>query len=243
VTLSATPTSIAPGGAAQLTWNAQHALSCQGSGGWSGPLPLSGMQSTGNLASTTTFTLTCTGANPTPTSTSVVVTVVPPPTISSFTASPANVVSGGTTQLSWTSSNAQSCSVQGGGQSFPGATSPLTTGPISQQTTFVLSCTNSVNASSSAQVTVGIVPTVTLTANPTTVSEENNKGSTLSWSSTNATSCVASGAWSGTKALSGTFKTGTLLATKTYVLTCTGSGGTASAKATVTYIDVDDDGD
>jgi hypothetical protein len=45
------------------------------------------------------------------------------------------------------------------------------------------------------------------------------------------------------KALSGTFKTGTLLATKTYVLTCTGSGGTASAKATVTYIDVDDDGD
>ena len=244
VTLSATPTSIAPGATAQLSWNAQHALSCQASGGWSGSQALSGVQSTGNLASTTTFTLTCTGANPTPTSTSVVVTVVSPPTISSFSASPANVVSGGTTQLSWTSSNAQSCAVQGGGQSFPGATSPLTTGPISQPTTFVLTCTNSVNATVSAQVSVGLVPTVILTAKPTTVYEEWNNGSTLSWTSTNATSCTASGAWSGSKPLSGSASTGRLRATKTYILTCTNSGGaSASSMVTVTYIDFDDDGD
>jgi hypothetical protein len=240
LTLSATPTTLAPGGAAQLSWSAQHALTCQASGGWTGPLALSGTQSTGTLATTTTFTLTCTGANPTPTSTSVVVTVVSPPTISSFTASPANVVSGGTTQLSWTSSGAQSCSVQGGGQSFPGATSPLTTGKITQPTTFVLTCTNSVNGTASAQVTVGVVPTVTLTANPTTIPEERNNGSTLTWSSTNATSCTASGAWSGSKPLSGTASTGRILSTKTYILTCAGPGGSASAHATVTFTDDDD---
>jgi hypothetical protein len=171
----------------------------------------------------------------------VVVTVVPPPTISSFTASPANVVSGGTTQLSWTSSNAQSCSVQGGGQSFPAVTSPLTTGKITQPTTFVLTCTNAVNATVSAQVAVAVVPTVTLTANPTTIPEERNNGSTLTWSSTNATSCSASGAWSGSKPLSGTASTGTILSTKTYILTCAGPGGSASAHATVTFTDDDDD--
>jgi hypothetical protein len=56
----------------------------------------------------------------------------------------------------------------------------------------------------------------------------------LSWSSTNATSCTASGAWSGTKAISGTASTGGLTANETYTLTCTGTGGSATQSATVT---------
>ena len=244
VSLSATPTTVAPGSAVQLNWSAQHALSCQASGGWTGSQPLTGVQSTGALASTTTFTLTCTGANPTPTSTSVAVTVLPPPTISAFTASPANVVSGGSAQLSWTAANAQSCSVVGGSLNISGATSPVSTGPITQPTTYVLTCNNGLpgnvpGSSTSAQVSVGLVPTVTLTANPTIIKEERNSGSTLTWSSTNATSCVASGSWSGTKSVSGTFSTGRILSTKTYVLTCSGPGGSASATATVTYSDKD----
>jgi hypothetical protein len=242
VTLSVTPTSIAPGSAAQLSWSTQHALSCQASGGWAGPQPLSGVQSTGTLASTTTFTLTCTGANSTPTSTSVVVTVLPPPTISAFSASPAQVVSGGATQLSWTASNAQSCSLVGGSLNLSGATSPVSTGPITQSTTYVLTCNNGLpgntaGSSATAQLTVAVAvaPTVTLTANPTTISEKYNKGTTLSWSSTNATSCVASGAWSGPKPLSGSASTGQINATKTYVLTCSGPGGSASASVTVRY--------
>jgi hypothetical protein len=102
---------------------------------------------------------------------------------------------------------------------------------------------NSVNATVSAQVAVGVVPTVTLTANPTTITDERNNGSTLTWSSTNATSCIASGAWSGSKPLSGTASTGRILSTKTYTLSCAGPGGSASAHATVTFTDNDDDDD
>ena len=44
-------------------------------------------------------------------------------------------------------------------------------------------------------------PTVSLSANPTTITS--GASTTLSWSSTNATSCTASGDWSGSKALTG----------------------------------------
>ena len=76
------------------------------------------------------------------------------------------------------------------------------------------------------------VPTVALSASP--VSIETGNAATLSWSSTNATSCTASAAWSGTKSTSGTQSTGTLSATSTYSLSCTGAGGSASQSTTVT---------
>ncbi len=75
-------------------------------------------------------------------------------------------------------------------------------------------------------------PTVSLAASPGTVSP--NGSSTLTWSTVNASSCTASGAWSGTKAISGTESTGALSASSTYTLACTGSGGSGSASTTVT---------
>ncbi len=65
-------------------------------------------------------------------------------------------------------------------------------------------------------------PTVLLAASPASV--------TLRWSSTDATSCVASGGWLGTKPTSGT----TIISppsTIPYTLTCTGPGGTSSMTA------------
>ena len=51
----------------------------------------------------------------------------------------------------------------------------------------------------------------------------------LSWSTTgNPTSCTASGAWTGTKNTSGSELTSTIITSKTYTLTCTGPGGSAS---------------
>jgi hypothetical protein len=75
-------------------------------------------------------------------------------------------------------------------------------------------------------------PTVSLTASPTSV--VSGSASTLTWSSTNATSCTASGSWTGAKATAGSASTGALTANGTYTLACTGSGGTTSASATVT---------
>ena len=74
-------------------------------------------------------------------------------------------------------------------------------------------------------------PTVALSATPTSVLS--GSASTLTWSSTNVTSCNASGAWSGSKATSGTQSTGGLTAPATYSLTCTGIGGSATQSTTI----------
>lgn len=75
-------------------------------------------------------------------------------------------------------------------------------------------------------------PAINLLANPTSV--QSGGTSTLTWSTSNATSCTASGAWSGNEPLNGGYTTGPLTSTSTYTLTCTGPGGTASQSATVT---------
>ncbi len=74
-------------------------------------------------------------------------------------------------------------------------------------------------------------PTVTLTANPGTINA--GQSSTLTWSSTNATNCNATGAWSGTRALSGS-QSVSPSQTSTYTVTCTGTGGSANRSVTVT---------
>jgi hypothetical protein len=75
-------------------------------------------------------------------------------------------------------------------------------------------------------------PTVKLTAAASSITS----GTTtmLTWSSTNAATCTASGAWTGSKATSGTATTAALTQSSTFTLSCSGGGGAASASTTVT---------
>jgi hypothetical protein len=75
-------------------------------------------------------------------------------------------------------------------------------------------------------------PTVSLSASPSTV--KSGSTSILTWKTTNASTCTASNGWNGSEPTSGTFTTGDLNATSSYILSCTGIGGSASATATVT---------
>lgn len=76
-------------------------------------------------------------------------------------------------------------------------------------------------------------PTLSLSASPTAV--PNGGSSNLSWSSTEASSCIASGAWTGSKPVAGTASTGALDdPNNVFTLQCTGTGGTAVKSATVT---------
>jgi hypothetical protein len=54
----------------------------------------------------------------------------------------------------------------------------------------------------------------------------------LTWSSTNATACTASGGWSGSKSTSGSHSV-TPARTTTYTLACTGSGGNVTKDTTI----------
>jgi hypothetical protein len=64
-----------------------------------------------------------------------------------------------------------------------------------------------------------------------------NGAATISWITTNATSCSASGGsvgWAGTKSIGpGSFYTGSLTGTRTYTLTCTNNYGSAVDSVTV----------
>ena len=55
----------------------------------------------------------------------------------------------------------------------------------------------------------------------------------LEWTSRFATSCAASGAWSGDKSLAGQETLGPITAPRLYTLTCSGAGGTTSMQARV----------
>jgi hypothetical protein len=74
-------------------------------------------------------------------------------------------------------------------------------------------------------------PTVTLTSSASSVT--NGQSATLTWSSTNATSCTASGAWNGALATSGSQSTGALSENSSFTLTCAGGGGTGAATVQV----------
>lgn len=75
-------------------------------------------------------------------------------------------------------------------------------------------------------------PTVTLSASAATVDFGGN--TTLNWSSTNATSCSASGDWSGSRPVAGTATISDIRANQTYTLSCSGKKGSASQSVSVT---------
>jgi hypothetical protein len=76
-------------------------------------------------------------------------------------------------------------------------------------------------------------PTVTLTASPTTVTD--GATTTLSWTTTNATSCTASGgSFTGSEPTGSGTATVTVSGNTNYSLTCTGAGGSATQSVAVT---------
>ena len=97
---------------------------------------------------------------------------------------------------------------------------------------------NSQQEAGTYAMSVAAVPTVTLTASGSSVASGGTV--TLSWTTTNATSCTASAspsnsAWSGseTAGTGGPVTTSAITADTTFTLSCTGPGGTASGTATV----------
>ncbi len=241
-TLSAAPATVNSGESSTLTWSSSNATACTASGGWSGAVAASGTQSTGILTASTTYTLVCTGAGGTSTPTSTAVTVSAPLPTVTLTASPTTVNSGAETTLSWNSTNATSCTAGGGWKGTLATSGSQVSTPLTMATTFTLTCTGAGDTSAPASASVGVtssavapVPTATLTANPLSIA--GGTAATLTWTSTNATACMAGGGWSGTLAASGTKSTAALAVNTMYTLTCTGPGGTSpAATATVNVI-------
>jgi hypothetical protein len=155
-----------------------------------------------------------------------------PPTIT-ISAAPTTITVGQSSTLTWSSTNATSCTASGawsGAQATSGTVgeSPTTAGT----STYTLTCNGAGgSANASAALTVNAAaPTVTVSINPTSITL--GKSATLTWSSTNATSCTASGAWSGTQPTSGTLTvTPSAAGTSSYRLSCSGAAATTAMGA------------
>ncbi len=77
-------------------------------------------------------------------------------------------------------------------------------------------------------------PTVNFSASPATVAP--GQASTLTWNTINATSCMASGAWTGSQPTSGSVSTAAINANSTYSLSCSGAGGTTTMTTNVSVV-------
>jgi|CXWL01.1.fsa_nt_gi kumamolisin len=228
VTIAVNPNTVAPGASAALTWSSTGATSCTASGAWTGPQATSGSQNVSQAQpGTYTYTLTCDGPGGSA-SKSTTLTVNELPTVS-ITVAPSTVASGVNSTLSWSSTNATACTASGawsGSQATSGNLSVTQAQPGTY--TYTLTCDGTGGtASNSATLTVAPLPTVTISVNPSTVAPSAN--STLTWSSTNATNCTASGAWSGSQQTSGNLTVSQAQpGTYTYALSCDGPGGATS---------------
>lgn len=169
------------------------------------------------------------------------------PTLS-FNSDTSSVVSGGTVLISWSSTGATSCTASGEWSGSRAVSGSTRSGAITSAQTYILMCSGA-GGSVSRSFTVSPViaptpdtspvptpvpvthgPTVTLTAAASSVLS--GQAVRLSWVSTNATSCTASGGWSGTKSTQESTLVYPTSAT-TYTLVCSGTGGTASHSVTV----------
>jgi hypothetical protein len=237
VSVSATASAVGSGETTTLTWTSSNATACMGTGGWTGALAPSGTEATAALTTTTTYSITCSGPGGTSGPATVTVAIVAAATVN-LTATPQAVAAGGSATLTWNSMNAASCTASGGWAGVQPTSGSQVTGTLTMSTSYSLTCTGPGGASTSAAATVAVVPvpTISLMANPQSIAAGGI--ATLTWTSTNATSCTASGAWSGAQSTSGTLGTGALSASATYSLVCGGLGGTSntvSATVTVGY--------
>jgi hypothetical protein len=218
-----------------------------------------------------TFTLTCTGPGGSAQD-SVVINVAsyaynhPAPTIT-FNADPSLISNGQSTTVTWSSINTDSCTASGWWSGAKATSGSETVGPFyatklpntEESSLFskllTLTCSGSGGEVSrqqtvrirdldyyslSLEVTSSYTGTCSVTYPPCAM----NGGSfVLRWSSSGATSCTASGNWSGTKATSGTQTVGPFTLSsgsgeiKQFIITCDGPQGPVSkeVKATVSW--------
>ena len=244
VSFAATPSGVRPGETARLSWAAEQAETCWAAGGWTGEQPLEGTHVTARLMTPERYEIVCTGLGGTVRKAATVAvaesTPQSPPLVD-LIAVPATIKSGENVTLSWMTNGAAQCNAKGdwsGSKSLQGST---IVGPLDGGRSYTLICTGPGGTGGSTisvivqPATPGSSPsapiTASLRASPGWVAAGGS--TTLTWSSTEATGCAASGAWSGSKLVNGSGNSGPISVDSTFTINCTGRGGNAVASTTV----------
>lgn len=235
VAMQAASTSIYLGQDVNLRWAATDAINCTASGGWSGARAAAGTATLTPVATgTVTYTLDCAEDGGSATgSASVTVTVGDAPPALSLTASSAAIAAGDALTLTWSSTSLPSCTASGAWSGSRGSSGSEVLSPAEGSYSYTLTCTGTGGTlSRTVNVTVMGPPTVNLTVTPGALTL--GQSLVLNWTSTNATTCSASGAWAGLRSSTGsTTLTPAGTGTYQYGITCTGPAGSASDTVSV----------
>lgn len=247
------PVNVNYNGSVNLSWTSVNANSCYASGDWSGSKYTAASETAGNITSSRTYTITCTGSYGSAsdsvtvyvnsTSLMVYLSVYP----SSGCVSLGNVdlaasVSGGyygdvtyyfdcTSDGSWDAVyTVNSDSYTAHNICYYTSAGTYTAKVRAQKQGFTAENIAQINVNNCYSST-----SVDIKANgfDNFVSVPYNDSVNISWTSSNANYCYASGGWSGSKGTAGSESTGSLPVSRTYTITCAGSGGSASDSVTV----------
>ena len=232
-----------------LSWTSTNATSCTSAVNWAGPRALSGsyiLPSTGSIT-TYSYQLTCYNSAGQSATDRVTVTIQNTTTIANtvdlkitgqgisyesgtyYRDGTITVPFGTNISLSWTSTGASSCTASGGWSGSKNLVNTVgeTIGPITGARTFTIVC-----GGVSDSVTVQVSGSTTADAKANGVDGEvtinSGQSAVLQWGSTNASSCYATGSWTGTRdvtpnVLSLLTVPNLAVGTYTFVLTCSGA--------------------
>src|SRR3989338_8087900 len=221
--LTSNLSSVQYGGDITLSWNSSNATSASIDQGI-GSVGVNGTRIVYDIYASTIYTLTVTGPGGTANCKTTIIVQEQQAPSCSISANPSSVHSGGSSTLTWNSTNATSANLTGvGSVATNGSHSALN---IYGTTTYTLNVTGP-GGSADCQTTVYTsqipAPSCTINANPTSVQQGGT--SHLSWSSTNATSANLSSI--GSVGVNGNY-TVNPYTTTTYILKVYGSQGQSS---------------
>jgi uncharacterized repeat protein (TIGR03803 family) len=168
------------------------------------------------------------------------VSSAPPAPELRMTAVPTTIYLGDSSELYWSSIGTNSCAAHGAWRGTKSTTDSQSVKPAAVGSySYYLTCKTAgrlLHASTTVTVNAPPPPAIIFGANgtyPLTVTQGTQV--TLGWSTDYARRCEASGAWSGSQPIAGSFAVDTATpGTNTYTLTCRGAGGESSASVTVT---------
>lgn len=170
----------------------------------------------------------------------------PPPPPADISANPRSVKSGETSEITWFAPNAISCSATGPNDfSYSGTSGVQSSGPLTEDSTYRLNCTDAYGIASSDSVTIQVSdtePSLKIAVSPKAV--DDGAKTTVTWVAKNVRTCTVKGEGINETGLTGSKMTSALAipgtqtsATYKYTLTCDkiGSGsGTVTETASVT---------
>ena len=224
---------------ATISWRTTGTTACTASGGWSGARAANGDERVPVNAASVTYRMTCEGPGGTVSDTVSVRRrgLCSKPAVA-FDA-PTTVNIGAAATLRWFTADAAACVASGGWSGTKSLMGTETTGALTTDTTFVLTCDGDVGQTVYARG-VGInrsPPTLYMQSDFKEVDVSGDVHlNYLVWSATAATSCTATGAWSGAQAASGFTAVPRPSQATTYGLQCTGLGGTTAASLVISPV-------